>query len=112
MDVGMLWYDDDARRGIEEKVSRAAAHYKDKYGQMPTLCFVNPATLNGGPDVAAGVQIKASRTVLPHHFWIGLADPTTRVPANGSNGTNGAAKKVRRVKAKGTEGRGEVKEYA
>ncbi len=78
MDVGMLWFDDDPRRGLEEKIARAVAHYKEKYGQMPSLCFVNPGTLNGAPDTAAGVQIKASRTVLPNHFWVGVGESASR----------------------------------
>ena len=92
MEVGMLWFDDDPRRGLEEKVARAVAHYKEKYGQMPTLCFVNPGTLNGGPEAAAGVQIRAARTVLPNHFWIGLGDPAARaaLPERGTKGTRGA----------------------
>jgi hypothetical protein len=94
----MLWFDDDAKRGLEEKVARAVAHYKQKYGQMPTLCFVNPATLNGGPDVAAGVQIKRARSVLPNHFWVGVGDPAARTP--GHNGSNGHKKKARRPAAK------------
>jgi hypothetical protein len=98
MDVGMLWFDDDPRRNLEEKVARAVAHYKEKYGQMPSLCFVNPGTLNGGPDTAAGVQIKAARTVLPNHFWVGVGDPAARTPldekaARGAKGSKGTAKR-------------------
>jgi hypothetical protein len=109
MEVGMLWFDDDSRRGLEEKVARAAAHYKQKYGQMPTLCFVNPGTLNGGPDVAAGVQIKPVRTVLPNHFWIGVGDPVARIAAvqPARNGANGAKKRPARRSGKRNEGKRE-----
>ncbi|MBI3363010.1 MAG: hypothetical protein HY023_18055 [Chloroflexi bacterium] len=78
MEVGMLWFDDSNRK-LDEKIGRAVAHYKEKYGQLPTLCVVNPTTLNGGLDAAAGVQIKAARNVLPNHFWIGVDDPALRV---------------------------------
>ena len=33
MDTGMLWYDDDRQRTLEEKVRRAADYYRHKYGQ-------------------------------------------------------------------------------
>ena len=46
MRVGMLWFDDDDRRSVEEKVHRAAGYYQDKYGKMPTLCFVHPSMLD------------------------------------------------------------------
>jgi hypothetical protein len=100
MDVGMLWFDDDPRRGLEEKVTRAVAHYKEKYGQMPSLCFVNPGTLNGGPDHAAGVQIRAARTVLPNHFWVGVGDAATRTPLEAPKG-----KRASKGTAKGKAGR-------
>ena len=67
MDIGMLWYDDDARRPIGEKVTRAVEHYKTKYGVVPTVCFVNPATLKDGPDSAGGVQLRSARNVLVNH---------------------------------------------
>jgi hypothetical protein len=83
MDIGMLWYDDDHKRPIGEKVARAVEHYKTKYGVTPTVCFANPATLQGAPDVAAGVHLRSARTVLVNHFWIGVGD----AGANGSTRT-------------------------
>jgi hypothetical protein len=71
MDIGMLWFD-DTQRPLAEKVARAAQHYAAKYGATPTVCFVNPRTLNGGPETAAGVQLRAARNVMVDHFWIGV----------------------------------------
>ena len=47
MKTGLLWFDDDPRRQLEDKVLRAAAHYERKYGQVPNLCFVHPSVFNG-----------------------------------------------------------------
>ena len=47
MNVGMLWLDDDAKRPLEEKVTRAVEYYEQKYGQLPELCLVNPTQLTG-----------------------------------------------------------------
>mgnify|MGYP000163472015 CR=1 FL=1 len=78
MKVGLLWFDNDSRRAIEDKVQRAAAHYQRKYGHAPTVCFVHPSMLNGndqhGELRADGVAIRPGRTVLPDHFWLGVAD--------------------------------------
>lgn len=71
MDIGMLWFDDSARP-LEDKVQRAVDYYAQKYGRTPTLCLVNPAALNGSEGVFAGVQIRAARSVMPHHLWIGV----------------------------------------
>ena len=94
MDIGMLWYDDDRRRPLDDKIARAVEYYKAKYGATPTVCFVNPGTLNGGPDVAAGVQVRSARSVLPNHVWVGVGDPAARVALQekGTKGTKGSAK--------------------
>ncbi len=76
MTTGLLWFDNDAGRDLAAKVARAAAHYQQKYGRPPQLCFVNPAALNGKNNSArvAGVEVVPSRTVLPHHFWLGMKE--------------------------------------
>ena len=78
MKSGLLWFDDDPRRQLEEKVQRAAAHYERKYGQAPNMCFVHPSAFDGNgkrpSKKAGGVEIRPGRSVLPHHFWIGVAE--------------------------------------
>src|SRR3989304_8793498 len=71
MEIGMLWFDDSART-LPEKVKRAAAYYAEKYGRTPTLCLVNPAGLNGSEGDLGGGQVRAGRSVMPHHLWIGV----------------------------------------
>jgi len=99
MNVGMLWFDNDPKTALSAKVERAAAYYRNKYGNSPTICFVHPsmlavtstmATGQNPPPVqtaaisnnlpvgepsslkAAGVEIRSTRSVLPNHFWIGV----------------------------------------
>ena len=75
MEVGLLWLDDDRITGFEKKVLKAAAHYARKYGHPPNLCFVHPSALNGkGTLRAGGVEIRPGRSILPGHFWLGVAD--------------------------------------
>ena len=54
MKTGLLWFDDDPRKELEEKVLRAAAHYERKYGQAPNLCFVHPSAFNGNGNRKRG----------------------------------------------------------
>jgi hypothetical protein len=72
---------------LEDKVLRAAQRYEQKYGHTPTLCLVHPAALgdSGRPRKAGRVEIRPCRSVLPHHFWLGLAD----APAQAGDGGNG-----------------------
>ncbi|MGH2538528.1 MAG: hypothetical protein ACRDHL_14150 [Candidatus Promineifilaceae bacterium] len=71
MDVGMLWLDDDKRATLEQKVERAAEYYREKYGQVPELCFVNKAALEEGRLVGA-IEVRPAGYMLPHHFLLGL----------------------------------------
>jgi hypothetical protein len=73
MKVGMLWFDNDKTRTLAEKIERAVAYYKAKYGE-PNCCCVNPAALNGVELEPDGVTVCAMRTVLPHHFWVGVEE--------------------------------------
>ncbi len=72
MNVGMLWLDADKNRTFEEKVSRAADYYRDKYGRFPELCLVNGKHLAESKKVGR-VRVESARSVLPDHFWMGMA---------------------------------------
>ena len=73
MESGMLWLDADARRTLEEKVRRAVEYYKEKYGASPDLCLVNSSTFVGDELNVGDVKVQRAKTVLPHHFWVGLS---------------------------------------
>lgn len=79
MNIGMLWFDNDPKAGVEVKIERAAAYYQGKYGRQPNLCYVHPSMLPGEsgeaqarPLRAGRVEVRPSPTVLPNHFWIGV----------------------------------------
>jgi hypothetical protein len=80
MIIGMLWFDNDPKAGIEAKVERAAAYYQKKYGKKPDLCFVHPSMLGETKPKSVGVEVRSSGSILPHHFWIGVqqAGPNAR----------------------------------
>lgn len=85
MKTGMLWFDDDSKRSLSEKVERAAVHYREKYGVAPDLCYAHPASLADGPETvqphtaASGkalsrITLKHGRSILPNHFWLGVSE--------------------------------------
>jgi hypothetical protein len=80
MKTGLLWFDDDPGKQLEEKVQRAATHYERKYGHAPDLCYVHPAALgsNGKVRKVGDVEIRTGRSVLLHHFWLGVDDEKKR----------------------------------
>ena len=99
MEIGMLWYDDDAKRPFDAKVASAVEYYKNKYGAAPTVCYVHPNLLTAerapstesalsaeGLRVSAGIQLRPMRTVMINHFWLGVGDNTTGPEPQPRNG--------------------------
>ena len=75
MKTGMLWYDNDPKSNLETKVTRAGSYYLNKYGRRPNLAYVHPSMLAEKLQQAGGVEIRATRQVLPNHIWIGISEP-------------------------------------
>jgi hypothetical protein len=92
MNIGMLWFDNDTKSELDQRIERAVTYYQDKYGRKPTLCFVHPSMLPTAPSSeteteetayrSGSVEVRATRTVLPHHFWLGV---------NGVNGSSASS---------------------
>ncbi|MFL7791889.1 MAG: hypothetical protein AB8I69_07100 [Anaerolineae bacterium] len=81
MEIGLLWFDDNKKKSLEEKVNEAKAAYcaKSRFsGQKPDTCFVHRSMLPEGQDTAQmdGVRIAASATIPPYHFFIGVVGVT------------------------------------
>jgi hypothetical protein len=72
MKIGMMWLDTDSHRTLEEKVTRAADYYREKYGRFPELCLVNSRLLDDERKVGR-VVVQPARSVSPGHFWLGMA---------------------------------------
>jgi hypothetical protein len=74
MQKGMMWFDNDPGTALTAKVQRAAEYYLRKYGIRPDTCLVNPAMLGDKSLKAGAVSVRASKTVLPGHLWIGVTE--------------------------------------
>lgn len=73
MREGLLWFDDDPRRHIAEKVQLAAARYRQKFGVAPDVCYVNQRMVDRAELRIGDVRVVPVPTVLPNHFWVGRA---------------------------------------
>src|SRR5690348_5713912 len=47
MKLGLLWFDDDAKRKVVEKLDEAAERYAERFGVRPTLAHLNPVQAEG-----------------------------------------------------------------
>jgi hypothetical protein len=76
MKEGLLWFDNDPRRNLADKIRQAATRYQVRFGRRPTVCYLNVADLNGQADEVKGIRLQAVSNVLRHHFWIGVDNET------------------------------------
>lgn len=78
MNIGMLWFDNDPKTTLQEKIQGAVKYYREKYGLTPSKCVVNPTMLPQGFEEGtqvADVYIFGSKFVLPNHFFVGVKEP-------------------------------------
>ena len=77
---GLLWFDDSNTRPVAEKIARAAARYQQKYHHDPNVCFIHLG--EGEADPAGSIKVIPSKSVFPHHFWLGIE--TTKKAKSGA----------------------------
>lgn len=78
MSTGLLWFDNNPKTTLDQKIAQAAAHYLKKYGHAPELCLVNPSMLDGQTlNDVPGMTVRPYRPVLPGYLWIGIEDLPT-----------------------------------
>ena len=99
---GLLWFDDSPSRAVTEKIERAVQRYQQKYGHHPDVCYVHPAHLKEGEVGAAdalsttGIKVLPAKSVLPHHFWLGVQSKIGEGQTRASRSSNGQSKSQRR----------------
>lgn len=84
---GLLWFDDDPRKGAQAKIGEAAQRYLTRFGTAPTVCRTHcpPAPADEPPPLSIGLvpagkdlpitlTVIPDRRVRPHHYWLGRED--------------------------------------
>lgn len=94
---GLLWFNDNPTRAISDKVERAVQRYQQKYGHNPDVCYVHPAHLKEGElSLADGVKVLPAKSVLPHHFWLGMQLPPVEGQTRASRSSTGQSRSQHR----------------
>lgn len=78
MKEGLLWFDNDPRRKLNDKIDQAARRYQTKFGQKPTTCYLNESDFEGEAKTNNGIRLMPTRDVQRHHFWIGVDSSTSK----------------------------------
>jgi hypothetical protein len=66
--LGWLWFDDDPKTSLEEKIGLAAARFGQKFGRPPRVCYVSQRALGDRVLTPGSVQVRSAGNVLPGHF--------------------------------------------
>ena len=91
MKTGLLWYDSDPKRALEDKVGQAAQRHREKYGRWPNTCYVHPQAISAQAEEesisfdlagAKRVRVLTAPNILLHHYWLGVS------PKNGIRARN------------------------
>lgn len=69
--TGMLWFDNDPKTSLEDKIKKAAGYYSEKYHKNADLCFVHPTMMPEDGVSVDGIRVIESKHVRPNHFHIG-----------------------------------------
>ena len=72
MQEGLLWFDNDPKRKLADKVKQAATRYQRRLHSKPTVCYLNVAEFEGQPEQVDGINLKSAPNIRPHYFWIGV----------------------------------------
>lgn len=74
---GLLWYDGDPKRPLQDKIGQAARRYRDKHGRWPDTCYVHPGAVPANVDPApvagglTGIRVVTAPNILQGHLWLG-----------------------------------------
>ena len=66
--VGWLWFDNDPKTSIEEKLAVASRRFRRKFGTAPKTCYVSQQALASSPLAIGHLRIRSAANVLPGHF--------------------------------------------
>ncbi len=76
----LIWYDNDRKRKLAEKVAQAAERYTERFGRSPEVVLLNPAQA-GDIEEVAGIPVRATPLVSPNYLYIGAEDPPATAPS-------------------------------
>jgi hypothetical protein len=98
---GLLWFDDNPTRPVTDKIERAVQRYQQKYGHNPDVCYVHESEIRmqlkeGDLRLAEDVKVVPAKSVLPHHFWLGIQSQPAEGRTRASQSSAGQPRSRRR----------------
>ncbi|HEX8729377.1 MAG TPA: hypothetical protein VF739_12180 [Ktedonobacterales bacterium] len=119
---GLLWFDDDARRPLVEKIANAIERYAERTGWRATVCETHPTQVDAyqaemtraaqaaarkrpsakvappAVTLPAKLRVKPNPAMLPNCFLIGIEAGETPRRAPSSTASHSASRRASRTK--------------
>lgn len=70
MEIGMLWFDNDEKVDLMERIDRAVKYFYKKYGKFPNICYLHPSMINDKNKELEGIQLETRKSIVPYHYWL------------------------------------------
>ena len=74
MQEGLLWFDNDPKRKLADKIKQASTRYRVRFSRRPTVCYLNDQDFDDKVEQLNGIQLRTKANILRHHLWIGVED--------------------------------------
>ena len=72
MVTGMIWFDNDPKKNINDKIKFAIQFYKRKFGNEPTICSINPKFKELLFFTDSELNVEYNLNISPDHIWLGI----------------------------------------
>ncbi|MEZ4767655.1 MAG: hypothetical protein R2844_04440 [Caldilineales bacterium] len=66
--LGWMWFDDDPKTSLEDKLRQASERYRQKFGHKPRLCYINGGALAEPQPAIGALQTRGVGNVSPGYF--------------------------------------------
>ena len=79
MEQGLLWFDNNPNKDLTEKIKQAAARYRVRLKQQPTVCYISKTEWSNNPEAVGKIVVKTTDYVRPNYLLIGVeGEPVTQ----------------------------------
>jgi len=73
--LGWLWFDNDPRTSLEDKLTLATGRFREKFGREARLCYLNRQSLPEASGAWGALRLLSAGNVGPGYFLFVLETP-------------------------------------
>jgi hypothetical protein len=83
--MGLLWFDDNPKRPLAEKLDEAAERYQERFDMWPTLVHLNPTQAEGLSVKYKRLRVFGDEHLRRNYFIVGVDETDTGVSVSSNS---------------------------